>query len=137
MGRGVLPGEDRRVKKKSRVYVILASTVALVLSLRVVLSTPLRVFPSSGVAPLRVRVVEPSDLVELSAETYVKGIGCGFTIDWGDSAHPTAFDPSCARSQVHDYVSRGSYRIVARRFHPNSEESHTVDWSGETSVVVR
>ena len=96
--------------------------------------------PTSGAAPLNVTIVGPSLLTKLSTNQYSKWVGCGFNIDWGDPSQeplPKGYDHSvCSWHLQHIYAKAGTYTVKASTFHPNPDDSQTVDWSSEETVTV-
>jgi len=97
----------------------------------------LRVAP--GDAPRSVRITGPKRLTDLGKGTYSKWVGCSYSVRWGDGAGSPVgpIGADCAPGLTHNYKNAGSYRIVAKTFHPAPNDSHIDDWVGEAVFVVR
>ncbi|MGZ3723911.1 MAG: hypothetical protein ACXVA9_13300, partial [Bdellovibrionales bacterium] len=99
--------------------------------------SPLELSTLEGKAPLLVRIKGPSELVELAKGQYNKWVGCSFNVDWGDPKNSGMTDHDCAKAQEHTYIEPGVYKIKANTFHPNPNDSHTIDWKSELTVTVK
>jgi hypothetical protein len=88
---------------------------------------------TAGDTPRSVRITGPKLLTALGKRRYGKWVGCGYSIQWGDgSGSPTG--PSgadCAPGLSHIYANAGTYRIVAKTFHPAPNDRPVDDWVGE------
>jgi hypothetical protein len=89
----------------------------------------------TATGPRTVTVQAPSSLTSLAHGRRSKWVGCGFTLDWGDGSGPAGDD--CATWLTHVYAKAGTYTVSASTFHPNPDDSHTVDWRGSAKVEVR
>jgi hypothetical protein len=113
----------------------------------------LTLFPISSAAPAErtelsvvagdtsrsVRITGPKNLTDLGKGKYSKWVGCSYSIQWGDGlgspAGPIGAD--CGQGLSHTYKDAGTYRIVAKTFHPAPNDSHIDDWVGEARFVVK
>jgi hypothetical protein len=89
--------------------------------------------------PRSVRITGPKNLTDLGKGQYSKWVGCSYSIEWGDGSGSPAgpMGADCARGLSHTYRNAGTYRIVAKTFHPAPDDSHIVDWTGEAQFVVK
>jgi hypothetical protein len=87
-----------------------------------------------------VRINGPKNLTDLGKGKYEKWMGCSYSIQWGDGSGSPGGGPigaDCGQGLSHTYKDAGSYRIVAKTFHPAPNDSHITDWLGEARFVVK
>jgi hypothetical protein len=101
------------------------------------LSTELSV--AAGSTPRSAQITGPKNLTDLGRGQYGKWVGCSYSIEWGDGSGSPAgpMGADCARGLSHTYRNAGTYRIVAKTFHPAPDDSQIVDWTGESPFVVK
>jgi hypothetical protein len=86
------------------------------------------------------RITGPKNLTDLGEGKYEKWMGCRYSIQWGDGSGSPGGGPigaDCGQGLSHTYKDAGSYRIVAKTFHPAPNDSHITDWVGEARFVVK
>lgn len=93
----------------------------------------------AGSTPRSVRITGPKNLIDLGKGQYSKWVGCSYSVEWGDGSISPAgpIGADCSRGLSHTYASAGTYRIVAKTFHPAPDDSHIVDWTGDARFVVK
>jgi hypothetical protein len=93
----------------------------------------------AGDTPGCARITGPKNLTDLGKGQYGKWVGCRYSIQWGDGSGSPAgpIGADCARGLSHIYKNAGTYRIVAKTFHPAPNDSHIDDWIGEAGFVVK
>lgn len=113
--------------------------LALLFSLSTLASEPLVLSITNGKSPLHVRVTGPERLVGLGKGKWGKWVGCSFNIDWNDSEKEKPFDQNgpCSQLLEHTYPKPGKYKVQVNTFHPNPDDSHTIDWKSEQTVIVK
>ena len=86
-----------------------------------------------------VRITGPKNLTDFGKGKYSKWVGCSYSIQWGDgSGSPMGpIGADCRQGLSHTYKDAGTYRIVAKTFHPAPNDSHIDDWVGEARFVVK
>jgi len=113
----------------------------------------LTLFPISSAAPTErtelsvvagdtsrsVRITGPKNLTDLGKGKYSKWVGCSYSIQWGDGSGSPAgpLGGDCGQGLSHTYKDAGTYRIVAKTFHPAPNDSHIDDWVSEAQFVVK
>jgi hypothetical protein len=92
-----------------------------------------------GDTPRSARITGPKNLTDLGKGQYGKWVGCSYSIQWGDGSGSPAgpIGTDCARGLSHTYKNAGTYRIVAKTFHPAPNDSQIDDWIGEARFVVK
>ena len=99
----------------------------------------LTLFPISSAAPTEstelsvvagdtfrsVRITGPENLTDLGKGKYSKWVGCSYSIQWGDGSGSPAgpIGTDCRQGLSHAYKDAGTYRIVAKTFHPAPNDS--------------
>jgi hypothetical protein len=90
----------------------------------------------AGDTPRSVRINGPKTLTDLGKRKNEARVGCGYSIQWGDgSRSPQGAD--CGEGLSHIYKDAGTYRIVAKTFHPAPNDGHIDDWVGEVWFVAK
>jgi hypothetical protein len=86
-----------------------------------------------------VRITGPKNLTDHGKGKYSKWVGCSYSIHWGDGSGSPAgpIGADCEQGLSHTYKDAGTYRIVAKTFHPAPNDSHIDDWVGEARFVVK
>jgi hypothetical protein len=86
-----------------------------------------------------VRITGPKNLTDLGKRKYSKWEGCSYSIQWGDGSGSPAgpIGADCGQGLSHAYRDAGTYRIVAKTFHPAPNDSHIDDWVDEARFVVK
>jgi hypothetical protein len=86
-----------------------------------------------------VRITGPRNLTDLGKSKYSKWVGCSYSIQWGDGSGSPAgpIGADCRQGLSHTYKEAGTYRIVAKTFHPAPNDSLIDDWVGEARFVVK
>ena len=93
----------------------------------------------AGDTPRSVRITGPKSLTDLGKGKYGKWVGCSYSIQWGDGSGSPAgpIGADCGHGLSHTYKDAGTYRIVAKTFHPAPNDSHIDDWVGEATFVAK
>jgi hypothetical protein len=86
-----------------------------------------------------VRITGPKNLTDFGKGKYSKWVGCSYSIQWGDGSGSPAgpIGADCRQGLSHTYKDAGTYRIVAKTFHPAPNDSHIHDWVGEARFAVK
>src|SRR5260370_20542815 len=86
-----------------------------------------------------VRITGPKNLTDFGKGKYSKWVGCSYSIQWGDgSGSPTGpIGADCGQGLSHTYKDAGTYRIVAKTFHPAPNDSHIVDSVRRARLVLK
>ena len=94
---------------------------------------------AAGDTSRSVRITGPKNLTDLGKGKYSKWVGCSYSIQWGDGSGSPAgpIGADCGQGLSHTYKDAGTYRIVAKTFHPAPNDSHIDDWVGEARFVVK
>ena len=93
----------------------------------------------AGDTPRSVRITGPKSLTDLGKRKYGKWVGCSYSIQWGDGSESPAgpIGADYGQGLSHTYRDTGTYRIVAKTFHPAPDDSHIDDWVGEAKFVAK
>jgi hypothetical protein len=93
----------------------------------------------AGDTPSSALITGPKNLTDLGKGQYDKWVGCRYSIQWGDGSGSPAgpIGADCANGLSHTYKNAGTYRMVAKTFHPAPNDSHIDDWIGEARFVAK
>jgi hypothetical protein len=121
---------------KKLIFVI---SLMLIIGKNILAEESLEVTLTHGHAPLKVQIKGPSRLTAKGSGQYSKFVGCGFDINWGDNTGEPIelLTKSCSNGLVHTFLAPGKYKIKAKTFYPNPDDTHVTDWTGQTQVIVQ